>query len=93
MKKFKMLPIVWRKHQRQEREVLKVADLVIATGQQAAQDLVALGARKVEVLTNGFDGEVQMTARKEVMKLPVQVLHLGMLNEKRLPELFFSEVK
>jgi hypothetical protein len=92
MKKFKMLPIVWRKHQRQEREVLKVADLVIATGQQAAQDLVALGARKVEVLTNGFDGEVQMTARKEVMKLPVQVLHLGMLNEKRLPELFFQRL-
>jgi len=90
MSKFKMLPIVWRKHQQKEREVLKVADLVIATGQQAGQDLKALGARKVEVLTNGFDREIQFNAKKDKLEPPVKVLHLGMLNEKRIPYLFFQ---
>lgn len=46
-----------RKHQRLERNVLRSADHLVCVGEHCAKELEELGARKVEVITNGFDAE------------------------------------
>ncbi|MBX2972228.1 MAG: glycosyltransferase [Flavobacteriales bacterium] len=44
-----------RKHHRLEREVVKHADVNVAVGWTMADELNALGSRRTEVVTNGFD--------------------------------------
>lgn len=90
MRQFKMLPRVWKRHQKLEKEVLKSADITIATGNQAAQDLQKLGARKTVVLTNGYHSERELKLGKSTNLDGSVLLHLGMLNEKRVPSLFFK---
>lgn len=92
MKKFKMLPFAWRRHQKMEKEVLKVADVTIATGQQAAKDLKRLGARRTAVLTNGFDDDLLPLERDQEQTQTKCLLHLGMLNELRNPAYFFEQL-
>lgn len=46
-----------RRHRRLEREVLAGADRVVTVSWSWAGDLRALGARQVEVVTNGYDAE------------------------------------
>lgn len=90
MKKFHMLPFVKRKHRSLEQKVLKAADLTLATGNLAAEDLKALGARRTAVLTNGFDEDVINREPKANSGSGLCLLHLGMLNENRLPLHFFQ---
>lgn len=89
MKQFRILPFVWNKHEKLEKEVLKVADVTIATGKRAAADLKSLGARKVVALTNGFDTDVEFSQKSPTTDR-MTILHLGMLNSQRQPLLFFS---
>ncbi|HOP44190.1 MAG TPA: glycosyltransferase, partial [Flavobacteriales bacterium] len=44
-----------RRHRRLEAEVLREADTVVAVGWTLADELRDLGAKRVEVITNGFD--------------------------------------
>lgn len=46
-----------RRHHRLEREVLTTADRVVTVSWSWARDLEALGARQVQVVTNGYDPE------------------------------------
>ena len=89
MKQFSILPFVWKRHEKLEKEVLKVADVTIATGNRAAVDLKSLGAHKVVSITNGFDTDVEF-ANSSLSNEQMTILHLGMLNNQRHPLLFFS---
>lgn len=46
-----------RKHKNLEKQVLTEADKVVAVGWHEADDLENLGAKNVQVVTNGFDNE------------------------------------
>jgi glycosyltransferase involved in cell wall biosynthesis len=46
-----------RKHKALESEVLKTADLTLTIGYTMTEELKALGANRVETVTNGFDEE------------------------------------
>ena len=91
MKRFQMLSFISEKHQKLEKKVLQAADVTLATGNQAAEDLKRLGARKVAVFTNGFDlNQLPKEEQHQGNSTEMQILHLGMLNESRSPELFFD---
>lgn len=77
-----------RKHHRLERDVLTHADRVVTVSWSWAKDLEALGAKNVEVITNGFD-------RADVPKETVAVddryslVHIGSMSATRdLPGLW-----
>lgn len=77
-----------RKHHRLEREVLTHADRMVTVSWSWAKDLEALGAKNVEVITNGFD-------RADVPKETVAVddryslVHIGSMSATRdLPGLW-----
>ncbi|HPF91315.1 MAG TPA: glycosyltransferase [Flavobacteriales bacterium] len=77
-----------RRHHRLEREVLTTADRVVTVSWSWAKDLEVLGAKEVEVITNGFD-------RDDVPKEPVPVderfslVHVGSMSATRdLPGLW-----
>ena len=77
-----------RRHHRLEREVLTTADRVVTVSWSWAKDLEALGAKEVEVITNGFD-------RDDVPKEPAPVderfslVHVGSMSATRdLPGLW-----
>lgn len=76
------------KHHRLEREVLTTADRVVTVSWCWAQDLQQLGAKDVQVITNGFD-------RDDLPKDPVPVddrfslVHIGSMSATRdLPGLW-----
>jgi glycosyltransferase involved in cell wall biosynthesis len=77
-----------RKHHRLEREVLSHADRVVTVSWSWAKDLEVLGAKNVEVITNGFD-------RADIPKETVAVddryslVHIGSMSATRdLPGLW-----
>ena len=77
-----------RRHHRLEREVLTTADRVVTVSWSWAKDLEVLGAKEVEVITNGFD-------RDDVPKDPLplderfSLVHVGSMSATRdLPGLW-----
>ena len=77
-----------RKHHRLERAVLSTADRVVTVSWSWAKDLGSLGAKNVEVVTNGFD-------RADVPKTTValdernSLVHIGSMSATRdLPGLW-----
>ncbi len=84
LKQFKMLPFTWAKHRKLEQQVFKVADRIITVSNSWRDDFKRLGARRVSVITNGFDtpeGQDPETQRSDKFILS----HLGMMNKLRNP--------
>lgn len=80
---------IWRKHQKLEQQVFKVADSLLVTSPSAKEEFKELGARRVEVITNGFDEvdfEVEDTARSDAFVIS----HVGMLSSQRNPNLLWE---
>ena len=46
-----------KNHRALEAEVLKTADLTLTIGYTMTEEMMALGAKRVETITNGFDEE------------------------------------
>jgi glycosyltransferase involved in cell wall biosynthesis len=77
-----------RKHHRLERAVVTSADVNVAVGWTMAEELDALGSRRTEVITNGFDPD-------DVPSPPVPVdtdyslVHVGNMTASRdIPQLW-----
>lgn len=76
-----------RLHRRLELKVLEQADVVSATGKSLGENFLNLGARKVSVITNGFDPDD--LPEKKADTAPGDrfvVAYYGLLNELRNPE-------
>ena len=81
-----------KRHQRLEREVLSKADRVITIAPFHVARLEALGGRKVELITNGFDED----DFKEIHKTKTTqftIRHIGMVDELRDPRPFMLAVR
>lgn len=80
---------MWRKHQKLEQQVFKVADSLLVTSPSAKEEFKRLGARRVEVITNGFD-EVDFERSQNVGSDTLVISHVGMLSNKRNPKVLWD---
>ncbi len=79
-------------HRKLEQNVLKNADIVTSIGKQMADEFVQLGAKKVEVIPNGFD-EDDFTTEKIVLDTGFSISHIGSINKDRNNETFWRALK
>ena len=77
-----------RKHHRQEREVVTRADVNVAVGWTMAEELKALGSRRTEVITNGYDPD-DVPEPPEPVDEKYSLVHVGNLTATRdIPQLW-----
>lgn len=81
-----------KRHQKLEREVLTLADQVITIAPFHAARFGALGGRKVELITNGYDEE-DFIGIKRVRTTKFTIRHIGMVDELRDPRPFMEALK
>ncbi|MCB9170934.1 MAG: glycosyltransferase [Flavobacteriales bacterium] len=78
------------RHRALERSVLREADLVLAVGWTMAEELRMLGAKQVEVITNGSDPEDVPDPPAPVDRT-FSLVHVGSLNAARdVPQLWHA---
>ncbi len=71
-----------RKHKRMEQSVLKNADLSLTIGYTMTEEMKALGAKRVETLTNGFDEDDFQDPRSKVDE-EFSIAHIGTFSPSR----------
>ena len=81
------------KHKRLERSVLKEADKVITVSWNWAKDLEAIGKRKIEIITNGFDEDDFSASGSTQPDTKFSLSHIGSLNGDRNAENFWVALK
>jgi glycosyltransferase involved in cell wall biosynthesis len=81
-----------RKHRELEKTVLQNADIVTSIGKQMADEFLQLGAKRVEVVANGFD-EADFVFPNIELDKTFSISHVGSLNKDRNSEIFWSAVK
>lgn len=69
-------------HRRQELDVLQNADKVLTVSPSLGISLQELGARSLEIITNGFDFSIQ---ENKITTDKFRISHMGLLNEGRNP--------
>lgn len=81
-------------HRRLEKKVLTSADVVITVSNNLAADLRTLGAKRVEVITNGVDvDEIDLNFSKPEQVDKFRISYLGLLNELRDPVFFWEALE
>ena len=78
-----------RKHHRLEKQVVLNADCVVTVGNQMRDEFEKLGAKKVVVITNGFDTADNIEGEAE-MDQKFTLAHFGTVNKARNPELLWQ---
>ena len=79
------------KHLKLEREVLDHADITLTVSENWRSSFEELGAKNVEVITNGFDQEDFTTTPDNYSNDKFVVGHFGLLNHLRNPkQLWFN---
>jgi len=73
-----------KKHKKLEQEVLKTADLTLTVSESWVKDLKRLGAKNVELITNGYDANDFELKPKRNDKFIIG--HYGLLNHLRNPK-------
>lgn len=81
-----------RRHRELEKNVLQNADMVTSIGKQMADEFLQLGAKKVEVVPNGFD-ETDFAFSNIALDKMFSISHIGSVNKDRNSEAFWSAVK
>lgn len=82
---FHQLPLTksaLKKHKKQEKEVLTMADCVVVVGATMRQNYLTFNPN-TEVLTNGYDGET--TKNTPTLDTKFSITHIGLMNEDRNP--------
>lgn len=90
LNKFNMTALVWKKHRNLEQKVIWAADCVLTVSESWKKDFEKLGARRVRVITNGFDEADFRYASKLRQSEKFRISHMGMLNVFRNPEWFWK---
>ncbi|HRI79786.1 MAG TPA: glycosyltransferase family 4 protein [Cyclobacteriaceae bacterium] len=81
-----------RRHQKLEKAVLTSADKVITIAPYHVKRFEALGGKKVELITNGYDEE----DFKDIQRIRTEkftIRHIGMVDELRDPRPFMNAVR
>lgn len=78
-----------RKHRELERKVIANANTVVTVSENWGQDFLNLGAKKVKVITNGFDPD-DYSPQPNLKKEQFILTHLGSINADRNPVSLWS---
>ena len=77
-----------KKHKRLEREVLQEADVVLSIGNTMGKELTDLGAKRSEVITNGYD--IEKNLEEVALDEKFSVAHIGTMTKSRNPEVLWE---
>jgi glycosyltransferase involved in cell wall biosynthesis len=77
-----------KKHKRLEKEVLQEADVVLSVGATMGKELTELGAKRSEVITNGYD--VEENIEPVVLDNKFSIAHIGTLTKSRNPTILWE---
>lgn len=80
------------KHKRLEQEVLKKSDITTTVSWAWGKDFEDLGAKKVEVITNGYD-VTDLPAQRPALDNKFTISHVGNLSKDRNHEVLFKALK
>lgn len=78
-----------RKHHRLEKQVVTTADCVITVGSKMTEEFEAIGAKRVETITNGFDTADYDNTPVELDK-DFTIAHFGTINKARNPVVLWN---
>lgn len=81
-----------KKHHRMEQQVLKSANKVITVSWDWARDFERLGAKNVEVITNGFDDD-DLSKENIISDKKFSLTHIGSLVKSRNPHSLWKALK
>ena len=90
--KLKLTSWANRTHKRLENEVLCKADKIVTVSRNWAKDFEKLGAKNIEVITNGFDNE-DFNFSDEKISEYFLLTHIGSLNKDRNPKFLWKVLK
>lgn len=79
-----------RKHKALEKEVVTNADCIIATSFTDAENYKNLGAKRVEVITNGFEESDFYDEKSKITSLKFKITYSGGLELARNPEILWT---
>ena len=79
------------KHKMLELKVLKNASLVLTVGERWANDFIKLGAKNVEIITNGYDDEDFIDFKSTTTNKFI-VGHFGVMNHLRNPSKLWASL-
>jgi glycosyltransferase involved in cell wall biosynthesis len=90
-----MVAWVKQRHQKLEKQVLSQADVVTTISPTFQADLEAIGGRKIELLTNGFDESdlPQPWPHIPESEEPIEILYTGVIDSIRNPTPFLLAFK
>lgn len=72
------------KHHKLEKSVISEADVTVTVSPSWGEDIKSMGAKHVEVITNGFDPE-DITTAKINLSNSFTITHIGSMNKDRNP--------
>ena len=87
---FHQLPLTQKaiqKHHQLEQEVIKSADCVLVVGKTMKENFSKFN-KNIEVITNGYDGELNMDSGALDKKFTL--VHIGLVNADRNPRVFLK---
>jgi hypothetical protein len=74
-----------KKHHRLEKEVLSKADKIVVVSEGMSRDFQSVAGRQYDVITNGFDNEIQLP-NDVVPDIKFSLAHIGSMVPSRNPE-------
>ena len=77
-----------KKHKRLEKEVLQEADVVLSVGATLGKELTDLGAKRSEVITNGYD--IEKNLEEVALDEKFSIAHIGTMTKSRNPEVLWK---
>ena len=77
-----------KKHKRLEKEVLQEADVVLSIGNTMGKELTDLGAKRSEVITNGYD--IEKNLEEVALDEKFSIAHIGTMTKSRNPEVLWK---
>ena len=85
---FYLTSLAKKVHRRLERKVLEKSDCVLAVSENWKNELMDLGAKKVRVITNGYD-ETDFENYDPLRPSKFNISHVGFLSFYRFPKILF----
>ena len=82
-KDLKLTKIADQKHKKLENDVLVQSDIVLTIGKQLSKELKTLGAKRVEIIENGFDPQDFLDDTNHELDEKFSIAHIGSFTPSR----------
>ena len=77
-----------KKHKRLEKQVLQEADVILSVGKTLGEELSDLGAKRSEVITNGYD--LPENQKEMSLDSKFSIAHIGTMTKSRNPVIMWK---